>query len=384
MRQKTLDAATATAFLARLGEHLDHNINIMDREGVIIASRDSSRVGTFHDAARHLVATGAEVERVYPIGPGGSLPAGVRPGVNLPIVHKGETVGVVGITGAPDDVSALAYAVKTSVESMLELEEWKDKAMRRQDSKHSLMNLLLYDDAPGAAVVSLARKLGYDSAVPRVPVIFSMPPGVEPADAIASFKRSGGHGAQDLSFSTSEGTVLVFKSLRFSGEGLLSSIEAEVADYVRSAGAALGGSARPSAWAGSFQTDFGRYRGAYRQAAWLAGRYPFPGEGPVFLHDHLLEYLACAVPRIEYVAALDAPLALFPPDLIRELGPSIQAFAESALNAKEAAARLGVHRNTFAARMDRVARVLGRDPRNDPVALDYLRLAIHYAGLKSV
>lgn len=380
MREASLNAADAAAFIARLGEHLEYNINIMDREGVIIASRDASRIGSYHDTARRLIASGASVERVED---GAQLAQGVKPGVNLPIVYKSEILGVVGVTGNPDAVTALAYAIKTSVESMIELESWKDKALRRQDSKNQLQNLLLYDDeAPRSTLENLARKLGYDPGLPRAPIIITPPPGIEPADVVAAVKKKGGHGPQDLSFLTSEGTILVFKSLRFDGDGFLDDYESGVRAYLELIRVSMKGHASVAAWVGAFQTDLGMYRGAYRQVLWLMDRYPVPGAEPVFLFDHVLEFICSRIPRSELFAALGSSLGCFPAGLIDELGDSVIALADSALNGKEAAARLGVHRNTLSSRMDRIAGILGRDPRRDPGTLDFMRLLVHYSGLQ--
>jgi len=381
MREAFLDAATASAFLSRLGEHIEYNINIIDRDGVIIASRDPTRVGNFHDAARRLITSGASIERVEN---GLGLPSGVRPGVNLPIVFRAETIGVVGITGDPDVVTALAYAVKTSLESMIELEAWKEKALRRQDRKNLLANLILYDDdAPRATVESLARKLGYEPGIARAPIIFMPPQELDPADALAAIKRGSLHGPQDMSFTTSEGSILVFKSVCLGSEDLITGFESEIVAYVGAARNSMQAMRMASAYVGAIQTDLGRYREAYRQTSWLVSRFPHAGNETVFLFNHLLEYLSSRIKRSELVAALDAILALFPADIISELGPSINALADSALNSKEAAARLGVHRNTLAARIDKISRLLGRDPRSDPRMLDLMRLILRYAQLKA-
>ncbi len=381
MHGSLLDASTAAAFLARLGEHIEYNINIIDREGVIIASRDPTRVGDFHDAARQLVSSGASIERVEP---GSGLPSGVRPGVNLPIVHKTETIGVVGITGDPDAVTALAYAVKTSLESMIELEAWKDKALRRQDRKNLLANLILYDDdAPRSTVESLARKLGYEPGLPRAPIILMPADGLEPTDALDSIKRGAWHGPQDMSFITSEGSILVFKSLAMGSDGLMTNFESQIESYVDAARRSIPAMHTASAYVGAVQSDLGRYREAYRQTLWLVSRFPMARGEPVCLFDHMFEYLTSRINRSELVAALDATLALLPMDIVSDMGASINALADSALNGKEAAARLGVHRNTLAARMDRITAALGRDPRNDPRMFDLLRLVIGYAQLKT-
>lgn len=389
MREPSLNPASAAEFLHRLGEHIDYNINIMDRDGVIIASRDQSRVGSYHDAARRIVANGAAIERVEQ---NANLPSGVRPGVNLPIVHRSETIGVVGVTGDPDEVMALAYAVKTSIESMLELEAWKEKALRRQDSKNLLMNHILYDDeTPHPVVEGLAIKLGYDPHLARAPLLIVPLAGLDAADALQTIKKGSFHGTEDMSFVTPEGGILIFKVVELCSEGLIVSYEKQLRSYAESAAFSLrhhgkpeGGSGMPriKSYAGAPQTDLGRYRLAYRQVQWLSEQYQGAESFPVFLFDKLLEYLSSRIPREELVTALAVMRGGMPAELTRSLGPLVEALSDSALNGKEAAARLGVHRNTLASRFERLARVLGRDPRHDHHALDYLKLMVRYTRLQ--
>ena len=361
MESTGLDPAMAAVFVRRLGERIEQNINIMDRDGVIIASRDPSRVGTYHQAAHRLVSSGSSVEAIEP---GADLPEGVRPGVNLPIVYKGEVIGVVGVTGDPATVEPLAYAVKTSVETMVELELYKDLMLRRRDRKNVLFSYLLYEDsAPRDAVGALAAQLGYDASLPRAPLLLRLGGGIDAAEALRAIKRNGVHGPQDLSAAMNDGSVLVFKNLSLGGEGILSDFESEVEAYLAASRAALRAPFR--AYAGMFQTDLARYRGAYRQALWLSSRYPEGGEPILFVHRRLAEFLASRLPRSDLVEALAPVAALLPGDFVAVLGPSLEALEESGYNAKEAAARLGVHRNTLSARVERLAALLGLDIRDD-------------------
>lgn len=379
----------AAAFLKRLGEHLDCNINIMDRDGVIIASRDPSRVGSYHESARRLVESGSSIESIEE---GPSLPSGVRPGVNLPLLLRGETIGVVGVTGNPREVEPVAYAVKTSVESMVELELYKEKAMRRQDRKNLFVSQLVYEsDAPRSQLEALARKLGYDPRAPRVPLILRPAPGVEPARALAAIKADGAHGAEDISWVSPEGSIVVWKRLDLGGEGLMESLRGQVEAYLRAARRALGeapaagfsdATAPLAAYSGALQADLERYRGAYRQVLWLVERFPSPNEPLVSLYDHLGEFFASRVPRADLVDALEGLTALLPGDFRGDLRSSVEALFESAFNGKEAAARLGVHRNTLSARMERLNRVFGLDPRRDPRAREFLSFLVRYLELR--
>lgn len=381
MDRDSIDAGMAANFLRRLGRHLDYNINIMDKHGVIVASRDSSRVGIFHESAFRLLETGADIERV---GPDGPLPPGVRPGVNLPIEHKGRTIGVVGVTGDPREVGPVAYAVKTSVESMLELEAYKDQALQRLDKKNLFINYLLYEDhAPRATVESLAEKLGYAPHVLRAPILFGLNEGLTPGAALESIKGCTLHRKEDLSWVTPEDAVLVFKTIDLAEGGLLSDYEASVEAYVEAAAATLRSHSPSSAepfhvYAGGMQTDFVRYRGAYRQVLWLADRLRGTEARISYFYHYVGDFLWSRIPRSELVDTFESLTGLLSANGAAEFRSSMEALAESAFNAKEAAARLGVHRNTLAARLARLQAVFGVDPRGDPCAREMLTLLARY------
>lgn len=383
-----LDAATAGAFLRKLGERLDYNINIMDREGVIIASRDPSRVGTYHAAARHLLESGSREER---ISPGDHLPEGTKPGVNLPLEVRGEVLGVVGVTGDPRVVGDLAQAVKTSVESMIELESIREAVLNRRTRKSSLMAYLLYEESvPESAVLALAGKLGYDPAIERAALLLRLPPGKGPEEALAQAKARGVHDAQDIASALPDGSLLVFRRLgtvktgipEECGPGILASYRRELEGYC-GAFSRASGIPRVAGFAGSPQRDFSRYRGSYRQALWLASRVPVPvGDGPVLILDHLDDYFLAQTPRIVLDDALASISARVPADLRRTLAPTLEALEASGFNAKEAAARLGVHRNTLSARLARLSSFLGCDPRGDAGALSLARSVAAYLKLR--
>ncbi len=382
-----LDAATAGSFLRKLGERLDYNINIMDPDGIIIASRDPSRVGTYHAAARHLLESGGREER---ISPGDHLPEGTKPGVNLPLEVRGEVLGVVGVTGDPAVVGDLAQAVKTSVESMIELESMREAVMNRRTRKSQLMAYLLYEEAvPESAVLALAGKLGYDPALRRAALLLRLPAGKSAEEALAQAKSRGAHDSQDIASAVPDGSLLVFRRLGRDArekpqdaEGVLGSYREEVRDYCRNFSRETGIN-EVTCFAGAPQRDFSRYRGSYRQALWLASRVSAAaGQDPVLILDHLDSYFLAATPRIVLDDALSSVASLVPAELRRTLGSTLEALEASGFNVKEAASRLGVHRNTLSARLERLSAFLGCDPRGDAGALSLSRAVAAYLKLR--
>lgn len=379
MESIRLDAPTARAFLERLGENVEHNVNVMDREGVIIASRDPARVGGYHEAARRLVATGRDVEAVR----GEGLAPGVKPGVNLPIRVRGETIGVVGVTGEPDQVSALAYAVKTSVETMMELELVKRGSERRQAGANRLAAALTRREGaePGGAE-ALARKLGYDPAVPRAPAILVLEGDRDPDDALRELKASGARARQDIAAPTADGDLVVFRALSLGGRDLFADYESQASEFAEAALRACGGG---RACVGMFQVDFSRYREAYAQALWLRSLPPERNGRVLLATRRLGDYLASLIPRAEWIGAFEAAESLLGPrfrtdhaDLLRELD-------RTGFNLGAAAERLGLHRNTVAARLEKLSAALGADPRTDARTADACRwLARYFAATDPV
>jgi len=148
-----------TAIVRRLGRILDKNVNIIDKEGRIIASTDASRVGTLHECGRlcaqqrQTVIVTRDMLDKYP---------GSREGVNLPIIYQNELMGVVGITGDPDEVESLGAIIKEVVELMLAEYDRTQDLFQRERAIQSLFEdiLLGRNDLPVDYYARKAKSLG--------------------------------------------------------------------------------------------------------------------------------------------------------------------------------------------------------------------------------
>ena len=72
---------------------------------------------------------------------------------------------------------------------------------------------------------------------------------------------------------------------------------------------------------------------------------------------------------------------LLKPDVLAILRDSLEALIASAFNSKEAAARLGVHRNTLTTRIQRIGELFGVDLRWNAEARDFLSMLTRYLRL---
>ncbi|WP_019240605.1 MULTISPECIES: CdaR family transcriptional regulator [Bacillus] len=109
---------------------LDRNINIMNENGIIIASGDSKRIHHTHFGAVEVLRTGKPLiihENNM------SEWEGAKPGINLPITFQKITIGVIGITGNPEEITEFGELVKMITEMMIqqafltEQMEWKQR-----------------------------------------------------------------------------------------------------------------------------------------------------------------------------------------------------------------------------------------------------------------
>lgn len=81
-----------------------YHINFITTDGMIYASSDPSRIGTFHEIGKQVASTGKTIEvdsdNIYP---------GTHKGINIPIYYHREMVAIVGISGDVREVTRFAH-----------------------------------------------------------------------------------------------------------------------------------------------------------------------------------------------------------------------------------------------------------------------------------
>lgn len=105
----------AEQIVTEISEVIGESVNMMNANGIIIASTDAARVGTFHEAAKKLVDERLDELIVH----GDGDYAGSRSGTNLPVMIGGEIVGVVGVTGPYQQVVKYGQIIKKMTEILL-------------------------------------------------------------------------------------------------------------------------------------------------------------------------------------------------------------------------------------------------------------------------
>lgn len=118
-------------------------INIMNREGRIIASTDKKRIGTVHEGAIKVIKTGCPLfikkEDVDSY-------TGAKEGFNMPINYEGKLIGVVGLSGSDKSKKDLANLLCTYVSQFFKLKKLEQKEKTIKEIRARMIELMVWGD----------------------------------------------------------------------------------------------------------------------------------------------------------------------------------------------------------------------------------------------
>ncbi|BEM66407.1 sugar diacid recognition domain-containing protein [Serratia ureilytica] len=162
---KLLAEATARQIVQRAMGIISHSVNVMDSNGVIIASGNPQRLFQRHEGAVLALAENrvVEIDRAT-----AEHLKGVRPGINLPFSFRNQRVGVIGISGEPAEVRAYAELVKMAAEMMVEQAALLDQHQWEKRYREELANQLLQPQPNTASLEAMAAYLGLDLRLARI------------------------------------------------------------------------------------------------------------------------------------------------------------------------------------------------------------------------
>lgn len=119
-----------------------HDINFIDRNGIIFASTDQTRVGIFHEIGLQVIRTGETIE----VDTDDSF-FGTYRGVNIPFLHHGEVIAAIGITGAPDEVRKYAYLAQRITAIILREQELDEQSSSESAQQNYIIRSLIMGEA---------------------------------------------------------------------------------------------------------------------------------------------------------------------------------------------------------------------------------------------
>ncbi|KAK0360881.1 hypothetical protein LTR94_025614, partial [Friedmanniomyces endolithicus] len=147
------------------------NVNVMDSEGVIIASGARERLGQVHAGALLAISRGDSVEIDADLA---RQLDGVRPGVNLVLRTDGRVVGCVGLSGDPRSVRVHAELVRLAAEAILEQSQLQNSLARDARQKEELVLALVRHEALTPELARWADRLRIDVRTARVAAVIEV------------------------------------------------------------------------------------------------------------------------------------------------------------------------------------------------------------------
>ena len=138
----TITTALAQQIVQRTTQIIPFKVNLIDAQGMILASTDPGRVGSVHPGAQLALARGASVELDAQAA---RLLPGARAGINLPLLVRGVVCGVVGLTGEPEAVRQFGELVRAMAEMMLEQAQLVSELQHEKRYREEFVSQLIAD-----------------------------------------------------------------------------------------------------------------------------------------------------------------------------------------------------------------------------------------------
>lgn len=178
-----LDHDLAQDIVDRAMAILPYNVNVMDSQGLILGSGEPDRINTRHEGAQLVLANGRIVELDSDAA---KCLKGVQPGINLPLFLDGRLIGVLGLTGEPQQLRTYAELVRMTAEMLLAQRHLQVEQQWRRQRCDDLLALLLGASGDSLRLVDEAQQLGLKPQLPRIPCLFELDAGPE-AQALAGW-----------------------------------------------------------------------------------------------------------------------------------------------------------------------------------------------------
>ncbi len=350
-----LDQSSAQKLIGHFGDKTAYNINIMNEKGIIIASSNSSRVGYFHEAAARMLKNHIPVMEIED----GSL-IGTQPGINMTIELEGSMMGVVGITGEPEQVRPIIRLLKAAVESVLEFEIRERARLARTTMKDRFFADLIYgNDVEERQLELQAQTLGYDPSLDRISILLTTSD--QGQEVLAEIcKQSELHTKQDILIRPVNRHTLIYlhldKKLPASA-----TYRQQVETYLSPVIRAMAARQLPcTAFVGSIQHHLGSYRAAFEHCTWLqknAQAQPF-----LYFYDHVAAFLRSKLPRQELDSIFSGYIKGADDDFWNNFETVMTAMEDNNNNMVAASRQLHMHKNTLVYRFNRIREELALDP----------------------
>lgn len=374
---KSIDPAMASKFIEKFSDVFENNINIMDNKGIIIGSKDPSRLGSFHEVAYSLLSDKSKTGDVNE----SDLYLGTKKGVNYRINYKNRAVGVVGVSGKVEEVRAIGLIIKTAIESMLEYEVQMETERVQHTKIEQFLYAIIYDDEfNSAAVNAIASTLNYKNHCIRVPIIMNTHNQMEPKQLTQLINNLEEHSYQDIITVLKNNNVIVFKYLEDKNSNAIADYKDEIDFFL----AAVLGKLSPKAdvsqisfCVGTLQNSFKNYKEAYNHVSWL-NMFIKNTSGTYFFYDYVSDFFKGLATLKVYDEIFNTFDTILTDEKRQMLVEVFQVLIENNYNVVNSAKELYIHRNTLLFRINKINQLLNIDPISNYADRELMSHLVYY------
>ncbi len=353
-----------------------HNINFIRPDGIILASTDPDRIGTYHEIGRKVAQTGKPIDVTAD-----SSYSGTQPGVNMPFFYHGEVAAVIGISGHPNEVKKYAYLAQRITGLLITAQEYDARSRNADAEMHYFVRSLVHGEA-----------VSHDFYLDFLENHGITPEGVQRAHAVRGGKISSEENSSDKlpQCSSDEAQLYLTVVVRLAqhyNPANLSMVEQDILSAFQKTGSPLYTFEYPNEFilivqSGQFRSQENlfkktaeKYGGLLRIGAGAphhlihqsrsyteaetAVRAAEKGSGYADYSALHLEILLASVSERAKEQFTRKTLA----GLDAKDRQTLRAYFESGCHLKDTAQKLYIHKNTLQYRLDRIKSVTGFDPR---------------------
>lgn len=343
----------ARRFVENLSLYTKYNVNVMNQDGTIIASVDPTRIGSFHETAHNMIKAHQDSMEVTD----NESYLGVKKGSNLLVYDDQTPVGVVGVTGDPDEVRNIAYVVKMALESMLKYEHQQESLYTMRTAQDRFAFALFNEkNANREKLEALANDLKIKPKRIRVPIMlfFNEPLSSGPLESSLNNLLT----AQDIVYQYNNQHILIYKDI--------GDCEADTLTYCRESIEQWLSEISPlcqyaNAFIGSAQCRLYYYKIGLDHCLWLEETVASDCKNVFFL-DYLEKYLFSRISTSELHGIMNVYDHAFQEEDKNGILQIIGVLQQNNFNLVRASKQLYIHKNTLAFRMSKLKALLNIDP----------------------
>ena len=340
---------------------IPYNINIMDPQGIIIASRSPARIDTFHEIAYRIITGPEEMIETKDT----SNLIGTHSGINIAIRHQNQKIGVLGITGAPDEVRPFILILKLAIETMLKYELEQQSYVLKYSQQQHLEAGFIYGTSTDKNLVKWANELNLDTSIYRIPIMIrtERPLSFTEKNTMTALLTSAPNSTcQDFYTQWPRKEFTIFKA---ASDDPVQNYRTAIEEFLEPFRANLEArDIRVYICTGSFCNQLEHYYDSYKRAHWLmdtivAGNLT----GIEFFYDHVNEWMNSFIPTTEYRDIFNFFVQdSISDEFIHRMLSARKALTKNNFNFVNASQQLFIHKNTLFCWINEVRKRFNIDP----------------------